>query len=397
MSAKLWLLVTILFHNLHALPCSSDEDCYLRGQCVNTKCVCDNWAKGDNCEYLNLSPAQKQHQGYLNESETNGIYNTWGGHPIKVNNTYHLFAAQMVNHCTLNGWTKVSQIIRAESNNHLGPYQMKQIIFPTFAHNPQITQAPDGTYLLYYIGVPNNQTVNCTQSPSLSDTKNTNYFNDNNNPKKQFSSADNTSIAWTSGGPIRMGWSKSINGPWKTKTIIDSVEWHTSTNPSPYIYENGTVLLVVARRWCDQYNTTNDKCSKNHKDVWFMYADEWNGPYKNISNQWNINHMNGEDPYIFKTKRGYHMLLHAGGASEGFFGYSVDGINWNEINIASFNQNLSYTDGSSQQLCRRQRPQLLLNDKTGEPMSLWNGAMIEGNCSQVLQSWTLAQPFVGYE
>eukprot|EP01084_Bolivina_argentea_P142152 249728_1 len=386
---KLIIIFVIIQHiqNIRGDPCSTDEDCYLRGECQNSKCICDHWAKGANCAYLNLAPADKNRQGYLNT--TAGGYNSWGGRPIKVNNTYHLFAAEMENHCTLNGWTKVSQVVRAESTNHLGPYKMKQLIFPTFAHNPQITQAIDGTYLLYYIGVPNNQTTNCTSNATSNQVDNE-LITDWNMIKAD----DNTSYPWPSGGPIRLGWSKSIYGPWKTKTIVDSVEWHTSTNPSPYIYDNGTVLLVVARRWCD--NMVNGKCTKNHKDTWLMYADEWNGTYKNISNQWNINHMNAEDPYIFRTKRGFHMLLHAGGPSEGFFGYSLDGINWTEVNIDSFNQNLTYNDGTNQQLCRRQRPQLLLDDN-GEPMSLWTGAMVEGNCSNVLQSWTLAQPFVGYE
>eukprot|EP01084_Bolivina_argentea_P131551 232179_1 len=158
--------VFCIYFTLSQTSCTSDEDCYLRGSCENSKCICDAWTKGNNCEYLNLAPASKSHQGYFNK--TNGGYNSWGGKPIYSNGTYHLFAAQMVNHCTLNGWTSVSQIIRAESNNHLGPYKMKQVIFPTFAHNPQIIQANDGTYLLYYIGVPNGKNINCTKNNSVS-------------------------------------------------------------------------------------------------------------------------------------------------------------------------------------------------------------------------------------
>ena len=387
--------------SLSTAACSNDADCYLRGECINSACKCDNWAKGENCQLLNLAPANKQRQGYLNT--TNGGYNTWGGHPIKVNDTYHLFAAQMINHCLLNQWTSVSQIIRAESNNHLGPYQMKQVIFPTFAHNPQITQAPDGTYLLYYIGLPNNKSINCTSNSEHITHKNEKHvpnYKLYENPSLKIKSVDNSSIPWTSGGPVRLGWSKSVYGPWQTKTIIDSAEWHTSTNPSPYIYENGTVLLVVSRRWCSDYNSTNGKCNREYKDTWFMYADEWNGTYKNITNQMDIDHMNGEDPFIFKTKRGFHMLFHAGGLSEGWFGYSENGLDWTQVQIDSFNGNLSYTDGSSQELCGRQRPQILFDEESGEPMSLWNGAVVQGkDCSSQwlnLPTWTLAQPFVGY-
>eukprot|EP01084_Bolivina_argentea_P142151 249727_1 len=389
---KLIIIFVIIQHiqNIRGDPCSTDEDCYLRGECQNSKCICDHWAKGANCAYLNLAPADKNRQGYLNT--TAGGYNSWGGRPIKVNNTYHLFAAEMENHCTLNGWTKVSQVVRAESTNHLGPYKMKQLIFPTFAHNPQITQAIDGTYLLYYIGVPNGKNINCTKNNSVSKIQ---MYDNNQNNIKEY---DNTSLPWTCGGPIRLGWSKSVYGPWYTKTIIDSSEWHTSTNPSPYIFPNGTVLLTIARRWCDTWNNTNGKiiCNTKHKDTWFMYANHWNNSYKNMTNQWDIYHMDGEDPFIFKTKRGWQMLFHHGGPWGGWFAYSNDSINWIQIPIDSFNGNLTYSDGTSQQLCRRQRPQILLNDK-GQPMSLWNGAMIQGNCTQMLSTFTLAQPFVGFQ
>ena len=40
---------------------------------LHGKCRCDSWSKGINCEYLNLSPSEKSHQGYLNN--TNGVYN----------------------------------------------------------------------------------------------------------------------------------------------------------------------------------------------------------------------------------------------------------------------------------------------------------------------------------
>eukprot|EP01084_Bolivina_argentea_P142153 249732_1 len=390
-----FLISTLLLINYVFASCSTDEDCYLRGSCENTKCVCDKWAKGDNCEYLNLAPAEKSHRGYYNT--TNG-YNTWGGHPIKVNNTYHLFVSQMVNNCTVASFYGASEIIRAESSNHLGPYTMKQVIFAPFGHNPQITQAVDGTYLLYYIGLPHKKPKNCTAMHMSTDNELFNkykYINHYN----QYNDYDNNKTEEEAAGPIRLGWSKSIYGPWNTKTIVDSAQWTGSTNPSPFIFDNGTVLLVVSRNWCDVYNETTNKCQKKGpKDTWFMYADHWNASYKNMSNQWDIDHMNGEDPFIFSTNRGYHILFHAGGTAEGWFAYSLDAINWTQVQIASFNQNVTYSDGTNQQLCTRERPQLLFNHD-GEPMSLWNGVGI-GNCSApefTIPSWTLAQPFVGFE
>ena len=72
MSFQLLIISTLLINSIYG-SCKTEEDCYLRGSCDNNKCICDSWAKGINCEYLNLAPAEKSRQGYLNN--TNGVYN----------------------------------------------------------------------------------------------------------------------------------------------------------------------------------------------------------------------------------------------------------------------------------------------------------------------------------
>lgn len=75
------------------------------------------------------------------------------------------------------------------------------------------------------------------------------------------------------GGPMSLAWSDSPYGPWQTRAIADTLEWHDTTNPSPIVFQNGSVLLTVSKRWI-QYGT-----ERIYKDIWTMWADNWDGNY----------------------------------------------------------------------------------------------------------------------
>lgn len=59
---------------------------------------------------------------------------------------------------------------------------------------------------------------------------------------------------------------------------MDSIEWHDTTNPSPIVFQNGSVLLTVAKRWVCATDENNF-----FKDTWTMWADNWEGPYFNLT------------------------------------------------------------------------------------------------------------------
>ena len=85
-----------------------------------------------------------------------------------------------------------------------------------------------------------------------------------------------------------------------------------------------------------------------------------------------------EDPSIFKTKRGFHMLMNAmpGGChpqpSQGGLAWSRDGIHWSEPRIGAYNETLRFLNGTMMQ-CRRERPQIILDPKTSEPIGMSSG------------------------
>ena len=51
-----------------------------------------------------------------------------------------------------------SHVVHAVSASALGPFMKlpapRDVVLPTFAHNPTIRRHPDGTYLLFFIGRP---------------------------------------------------------------------------------------------------------------------------------------------------------------------------------------------------------------------------------------------------
>lgn len=375
-----WSMISFL-GALGSGQCKTSLDCSLAGDCVQHTCVCDSWATGDACAYFNLKPLDPKRYGYRNESG----FNSWGGHPIKINGTYHLYAAQILGHCPLSGyWSKYSTVIHATSPHFLGPYTMQSTVLPAFAHNPQVIVAPDGNILIYYVGWPNNQSTECNHSkfrhnmtmPSIS-TESPPIPSPNDIP---------TAAA----GPMALAWSSSPYGPFQSKILWDSVEWHASgTNPTPYIYDNGTVMLTYARRW----TVKDSKPPRHYKDTWLATAPHWSGPYSNVTQTNNASCKSGEDPFVFRTKRGYHMIAHDFGPAGGHLSYSLDGKIWTVNKVAAFNGTVVFTNGTSQNLCRRQRPQLYMEN--GIPIALWAGAMVPdptGAC-EILPTYTIAQAF----
>merc|ERR1712070_1063897 len=108
--------------------CSSDWDCSLSGTCDHRgKCVCDAWATGSDCSYLNFQKIdRKSGLGYIDPT-----WSSWGGNAILgTDKKWHLFVAEIgpAGRRGLSGWTSHSQVAHAVSDLPEGPYLRKSLV-----------------------------------------------------------------------------------------------------------------------------------------------------------------------------------------------------------------------------------------------------------------------------
>lgn len=207
--------------------CSTSLDCSLAGECVRGKCQCDGWTHGQNCGILNLEPVQPAARGYHNNSG----YNSWGGASIFDPNTHRwwLFASQMQGRCPLSGeWSQVSQAVRLHSAHPTGPWTFDSVVVHSEAHNVKPFRAPDGTWLIFYVGAINNITRKCDPVTATAATVESLTF----------------PLPKEAAGPIFIASAATVDAPpeqWQIHgPMTDSVGWHSATNPSPvWIGRNG--------------------------------------------------------------------------------------------------------------------------------------------------------------
>ena len=125
-------------------------DCHLNGQCVAGACSCKPWWKGERCSLLNFEPAASVEQGIYQEGVS-----TWGGSVVKseTDGLYHAHAAEMLAGCGISSLTHNSQSVHFTASDPLGPYTRQAVTQPRFSHNPSATVLPDGSWLLYHLGL----------------------------------------------------------------------------------------------------------------------------------------------------------------------------------------------------------------------------------------------------
>ena len=102
-------------------------------------------------------------------------------------------------------------------------------------------------------------------------------------------------------------------------------------------------------------------------------ADSWQGPYTKLFDKPILRVMN-EDPYAWRSDRGFHMLTH--GRDDWWnthYSFSADGLSWSSGADIATDPNISLTDGSIHRFTNRERPQIFFNESTGKPAILFNG------------------------
>lgn len=362
-----------------ACACSTDEDCDLNGICTDNVCICDPGWTGVDCGRLDLRPGPRQNGYNLTQNGTSSWCNSIIKDPVKQG-IHHLIVSEFTHDCGLDYWTPYSRIIRAESTNGpLGPYEFKQEIAPSFAHNPSVVwDRTARNYLLYYIGCPTEVSTKCANK------------NFSCGPGNKINGESGISLLsspnlrdWTAHGQVFSG---ANDGTWDADI----------TNPAPLQRHAGSLdgpLILLAYRGCP-YN-----CSGTELINVAIAADPTD-PYKRLHPERPIFTENSEDPFIWTDKRGnYHILVHSLLPDAGFgdgpnvgchaFSRSWQGPWTFNRKTTAFNTTVHFEDGSTMDYYRRERPNIFFsNDESMTPLFLSTGVQ-EVNSSM---SYSLIQP-----
>jgi hypothetical protein len=75
-----------------------------------------------------------------------------GGSVLKADDgKYHIWAASFTKNCGINEWDTNSQIVHATASAPDGPFGATDVVWPVWSHNPTVTRAPTGEYVMVFV------------------------------------------------------------------------------------------------------------------------------------------------------------------------------------------------------------------------------------------------------
>ena len=292
----------------------------------------------------------------------NASLHSWGGSVIAAEGAFHLFASAFVGNCGLNAWGSNSIAIRAVGPTPLGPFAYAERALPYYHHNVAPIQAPDGTFLIFAIGmVPDPAPVQCHAGRQQQQQP---------HPLTHgFESVE----AWAA---------PTVRGPWAAVPgSVNGRNLFNGTNPAPAFDPSGNGTLYVM--------------SHDARGFVVSVAASWRGPYAPpvLVFPGRLGDYAFEDPFLYFAPAvgRWRALFHAYNASDTAHQYNVGGFAetegadvlgpWSVQDPATapaytteFTSFVAGSSGATQTTVfgRRERPKLLFS-ADGEPTALVTG------------------------
>ena len=441
--------------------CTEARDCFLAGECVAGCCVCDAWASGANCSRLNLAPAKPQNglqlPGYHSwggralKDKATGLYHGYfsfmlGGCTL---------SSWTSNSALIHAVSSTPDGPFVPEGPSVYP-QMPGVFVPPWAHSANVQYSEkDQLYLLWHIGPGGVRNTGCNATGQcwnltkgcvgkghvLGSTEPRCWKNCSSSGVGQGQSNEMRETIDLNPhhhphppppppatGPLPVGLecrrgkdpktgesvmctdfyvhtSKSLSGPWSeplqlpvTPAAMNSSwnDWNWQANdpsmPAPFIFPNGTTLVYYQATTCPVgWGNAAPAC------VGVMRAADWRGPYEHARSL-PIVHPESEDPFVFRTKRGFHLLTNvntyhrrcASGVPCGGHAFSEDGLEWSPQVIGAFGPIIALSNGTVVHNSYVERPQVYQDPDTLEPVTLYVGLTRPDGYRD---SVTWAQPF----
>jgi hypothetical protein len=319
-------------------------------------------------------------------------YWVWGSGVIKgEDGLYHMYADRWPKAFPFHpGWMVASEVVHATSKTPEGPYQFSDVVLPArgpgywdgrATHNARITKYKD-TYVLYYMG-------------------STHPFEDIKDPQSLTLDSHYTTVA-RSNKRIGIATAKSPYGPWERRDVpvldTKSGTYYSflTSNPSPVINDDGSVLLVFkARAYRDQYPFHGDM------SIGIAKAPHFAGPYTVVSNDpiFSKDHIGEvEDPFLWRDQNGYHLIVKdqrgtiSGFKHSGIIAHSADGIVWKvDKNPLAYTKTIRWNDGTTIAMGQLERAFGLI--EKGRMTHLFFATMDgSGGFANGTRSWSMVVP-----
>ena len=322
-------------------------------------------------------------------SSAAGSNNTWGVSVIRVNNTYHGYMTEIANRCLLGDYGMASQVVHLTAPTPLGPFTRHGVVLVGFAHNPQAVVAADGRVVLFHIGAP--LAPGCLAACSANGTVQPRPAHCAHGPDTNHGVS--VAVAASPAGPFQ-------RYPYIFEAGANST---SATNPAPLLLANGTLVVAVRR------------ATAPTQPLFVGHIDSPQGPWRRLDVPVYATAAASpatfeEDPFLFQTARGFHMLTHravlrtaqvagppplgpwlCGGGHL----YSPDLLAWYEgENVYNHSAGdaaqcgIVLAGSGAANLTSRQRPTLLFDGAT--MTHLYSGASV--GVSEYVRSFTLVQP-----
>lgn len=320
-------------------------------------------------------------------------YWVWGSSVVKgEDGKYHMFVSRFPKSLPFHpGWMVASEIVHAVSDVPQGPYKFSDVALPArgsqywdgrSTHNPRILKQ-NGKYHLIYMG---------STHPFAEPTY------------EQLTLDSKWCIVGRSNKRIGMAVADSPYGPWRRmdepilKTKPNTFYSFLTSNPSPVIQEDGSVMMIFKGR--------SYKGNDGYSDMslGMATAPGIEGPFKVVNNDQPIFQVDGqgeaEDPYLWKDNDGYHAIFKdhvskfTGERGGGVMAHSKDGIRWTvDKDPKAYSLTVEYEGGKIEKQGQLERPFILFED--GKPTYIFFATMDgPGGFGNATHSWNMVIPIL---
>lgn len=316
----------------------------------------------------------------------------WGSSIIQgEDGKYHMFVSRFPKTLPFHpGWMVASEIVHAVANVPQGPYTFSDVALPErgaqfwdgrSTHNPRILKY-NHKYYLIYMG-----STHPFAAPTFDELT--------------------LESSWCTVGRankrIGLAVSDSPYGPWRRfdepilKTKPNTFYSFLTSNPSPIIQEDGSVMMIFKGRSYKGNGAYSDMA------LGMAYAPAIEGPYTVLNNEQPIFQVNGqgeaEDPFLWKDGRGYHAIFKdhvskfTGEKGGGVMAHSEDGIHWTvDKDPKAYSRTVEWEDGKVEMQGQLERP-FIFFDETGKPTYIFFATMDgPGGFENATRSWNMVVP-----